>query len=93
MTKDEAISTAIATLEAIKQFGIGKWMFDKEEIEAFDMAIEALEKEEPPMVGIKPGAPDLGDYVIAHGVLSLIRRDGDGTMDVELQNVKEIMKV
>ena len=38
------IDEAIATLEAIKQFGMGKWMFDKEEIEAFDMAIEALSK-------------------------------------------------
>lgn len=43
MTKDEAIATAIATLENIKQFGIDKWMFDKEEIEAFDMAIKALQ--------------------------------------------------
>ena len=42
MTREEAI----ATIEAIKQFGIGKWIFDKEEIEAFDMAIEALSEYE-----------------------------------------------
>lgn len=41
MTRDEAM----ATLEAIKQFGMGKWMFDKEEIKAFDMAIESLSAE------------------------------------------------
>lgn len=45
MTREEAIATAIATLENIKQFGIDKWMFDKEEIEAFDMAIEVLSEQ------------------------------------------------
>jgi len=38
MKRDEAI----ATLEAIRQFGIGHWILDKEENEAFEMAIEAL---------------------------------------------------
>ena len=102
--------------------------------EAFFMAIEALEKEEPPiifrmntfvrrdelkvikrslreeipnavvipnylepvwsppLIDIKPGAPQMGDEVMAQGVLSLIERDGDGTMNVELQNVKAIIK-
>jgi len=131
MKRDEAI----ATLEAIRQFGIGHWILDKEENEAFEMAIEALEKEEPPIIfrmntfvrrdelevikrslreeipnavvvpnylepvampmsiGRKPGAPKIGDEVIAQGTFSSIKRDGDGTTDVELNNVKAIMKV
>lgn len=89
MKRDEAI----ATLEAIRQFGIGHWILDKEENEAFDMAIEALEKEEPPLLNIKPGIPQIGDEVIVHGTFSSIKRDGDGTTDVKIQNVKNIMKV
>jgi len=61
--------------------------------ETVHMAIEALEKEEPPLLNIKPGAPQIGDEVIVQGTFSVIKRDGDGTTDVELQNVKTIMKV
>ena len=124
MTKDEAI----------KQLNAWAMRGDTVPVVAIHMAIEALEKEEPPIIfrmntfvrleelkeinrslrekipnavvipnylepvwrppsiDRKPGAPQIGDEVMAQGVLSLIERDGDGTMNVELQNVKAIIK-
>lgn len=50
-------------------------------------------KEECGVELLFPGTPQIGDEIIAQGTFSLIRRDGDGTTEVELQNVKAIMKV
>lgn len=135
MTREEAR----LTLQANVIYACEEAKFGDETIElveeALDMAIEALEKEKPPIIfrastflrreeikeierslrekipnavvvpnylepvgetlllDIKPGTPQIGGEVIVHGVLSLLKRYGEGRVDVELQNVKAIMKV
>ena len=74
------IDEAIATLEAIKQFGIGKWMFDKEEIEAFDMAIEALQ------------AQTDGDLISRKEVLEMIIVAGECEPDLGYTHLHDVIE-